>query len=179
MSPRMGELAPSEVWAAAARTLTALTGQPRTDLVGSDAALWSHATRTLTALDLQALARLPLMQSGYPAATAVTAAVVDTFGAWVQISANIGASKLLVAVVVLQQSGNNVSLEVEIGEGAGGAEAAVARVGAVAQNESAAGWHPSWVIPVWRALTSGARISARARDDSGIAHNIGVYLLVA
>jgi hypothetical protein len=37
------------VWAYAARTITALTGQPRTDLVGADNALWANASRTLTA----------------------------------------------------------------------------------------------------------------------------------
>jgi len=40
----------ADVWAVAARTLTAFTGQPRTDLVGSNAALWSHATRELTGI---------------------------------------------------------------------------------------------------------------------------------
>jgi len=42
--------AATAVWAAGARTLTAFTGQPRTDLVGADNTLWTHATRTLTGL---------------------------------------------------------------------------------------------------------------------------------
>jgi len=46
--PAVGGASAAQVWAYATRTLTAFTGQPRTDVVGADNALWANATRTLT-----------------------------------------------------------------------------------------------------------------------------------
>jgi len=47
---KIGVPAPSaaDIWAYGTRTLTGFTGTPRSDLVGSDAAIWAHATRELT-----------------------------------------------------------------------------------------------------------------------------------
>ena len=40
----------ADIWAVASRTITALTGQPRTDLVGADNSIWANATRTLSGI---------------------------------------------------------------------------------------------------------------------------------
>ncbi len=47
--PKTSGATAAEVWANATRTLSAFTGQPRTDLVGADNAIWANATRTLSA----------------------------------------------------------------------------------------------------------------------------------
>lgn len=46
--PSVGGDTAATIWAYADRELTALTGQPRTDLVGADNAIWANATRSLT-----------------------------------------------------------------------------------------------------------------------------------
>jgi len=105
-------------------------------------------------------------------------ATVDTFGSWVEYSADIGTGKKLLGIYI--QSGpatlaaaNN--FELEIGEGAVASEAAVARVGGWGQ--TAEKGHV--FTPLNRTLTNNARISLRVRDSEAAANNFTVYILVA
>lgn len=142
--PRFGELQASEVWAA--------------------------ATRTLTAFNAQSLFDLPALQSVYPAEDITSSAVADAFGDWVQISADIGASRRLVHLIVAQGSSDSIfSIEVEVGEGGAGNEAAVARIQLVTIAATNVGQLSVWVIPLWKSLTDNARISVRVRDDRAYA----------
>ena len=168
------------VWAAAARTLTALTGQPRTDLVGADNALWAHASRTLTAFNAQAIFDLPIMDSVYQGSAIATNVVADTFGSWVEISADVGSGKRLIGAIVFTTTMNpGIYWEIEFGEGAAAAEAAVARVQGLSYRASHAGYLPMVYYPLWKSLSNNARLSARARDNEAVDNGFRVSVLVA
>ena len=168
------------VWAAAARTLTALTGQPRTDLVGADNALWAHASRTLTAFNAQALFDLPIMDSVYPGVAPVTSATANAWGSWMAILANVGIGKRLIGVVIMPETGAaDVDFELELGEGAAAAESAIARVSGQWWQASNVGFLPPLYFPLWRKLTDNARLSVRARHDQAASAAYKVNVLVA
>jgi len=107
-----------------------------------------------------------------------SSATVDTFGLWVQYSADIGTGKKLLGIYIQNggatlASANN--FEMEIGEGAVASESAVSRIGGWGQNAE-----KGYVFtPLNRTLTDNARISLRVRDSESGANNYVVYILVA
>jgi len=106
--------------------------------------------------------------------TAVTSATINTFGAWVEYSADIGTGKKLLGISF--KSNNTTTLEmceIEVGEGAAASEAAVARISSmiVANN--------GFFLPLNRTLTTSARIAVRVRQSGDAAdNNYGIALLV-
>jgi hypothetical protein len=74
----LNDITAASVWAVAARTLTAFTGQPRTDLVGADNAIWANATRTLTALTGQPRSDLLGEDASFEVGTGVRKAKIDS-----------------------------------------------------------------------------------------------------
>ncbi len=107
-----------------------------------------------------------------------SSATVDTFGSWVEYSADIGSGKKLLGIYI--QNGPATlpraeNFELEIGEGAAGSEAAVSRVGGWGQTAE-----KGYVFtPLNRTLTNNARISLRVRDSESAVNNYVVYILVA
>jgi hypothetical protein len=74
--PRGG--AAADVWGYATRTLTGLTGQPRTDLVGADNNIWANATRTITGLTGQPRTDLLGEDASLEAGTGTRKAKIDS-----------------------------------------------------------------------------------------------------
>jgi len=105
-------------------------------------------------------------------------ATVDTFGSWVEYSADIGTGKKLLGIYIQNGPANLAAannFELEIGEGAVASEAAVSRVGGWGQTAE-----KGYVFtPLNRTLTNNARISVRVRDSEAGANNFAVYILVA
>ena len=103
---------------------------------------------------------------------------MDTFGSWVEYSADIGSSKKLLGIYIQNGPANLAAaenFELEIGEGAAASEAAVSRVGGWGQTAE-----KGYVFtPLNRTLTNNARISLRVRDSEAGANNFAVYILVA
>ena len=151
--PRFGALQATDVWAAAARTLTDISAEEIFDL--------------------------PALTTTYPNAEPLSAAEANAFGSWVQISANIGTGKRLILATVTPAQAASPAWELEIGEGASGSEVAVTKVSGVNINLSAAGQASPLVFPLWKSLTDGARISCRVKDDSPSALAYEVVLMVA
>lgn len=178
---KFGVPTPADIWAATTRALTdyasVWTQAART--LTNPSGVFSDAARTLTALDLTALGNLSIYDSIYPVTNVASAAGADTYGSWTEISADIGAGKKLVAVMVMFGAGGNRSWEVEVGEGAAPNEAAVARVHGNIAQVSAAGHIWPVVYPVLIPLTDGARISARAKNTLAAASTYQVGILVA
>lgn len=75
--PAVGGDTAATIWAYATRTLSAFTGQPRTDLVGADNDIWANATRTLTALTGQPRTDLIGDDHAFSAATSTRIANLD------------------------------------------------------------------------------------------------------
>lgn len=148
--PRMGELTAAQVWAA--------------------------ATRTLSAFAVKTLVDKGTNVTGYPSTQVAASATGGTFGSWGQISANIGTGKVLRGVWIDTNNNGDADWEVEIGEGASGSEAAVARIGGYVEWQSVAGKALSEYIPIWKALTDSARISARARNSNNSAKTYNLVL---
>ena len=123
--------------------------------------------------------RYPIFDSIYPNTTATTSATANTFGAWVQISADIGTNKKLYYVVVgtLNATSSDRSIEFEIGEGAGGSEVAVARGGLLiaAVNAVSMGYMPI-VVSIHVNLTNNARLSVRAKNSVAAANTYSFHL---
>ena len=137
------------------------------------ALVWAAATRTLSAFAAQDLFLLPAKDDIYVTASPISSASADTYGSWVQLSANIGAGRVLVGIVVFSvttlTAGGN--LDLQIGEGASSSEAAVETV-----NLPGTGTNYTVFIPLWRALTDSARISVRAKDSiaSAITYRVAI-----
>jgi len=108
----------------------------------------------------------------------VSSATVDTFGSWLQYSADIGTGKKLLGIYIQNGGATLAALnnfELEIGEGAVASEAAVSRVGGWGQTAE-----KGYVFtPLNRTLTNNARISVRIRDSESAVNNYVVYILVA
>lgn len=167
---------PVDVWAATTRTLSA---DPATD-AGAAALVWARATRTLTDLSLEEIADLPIQDSFYPSNIGVTtSATINTFGSWVELIANVGNGKRLLWVALIVANSAAASYQVELGEGAAGVEAAVARVAYHRLKITAVGLMIPAVYPLFRTLTDGARLTARARGDSAEAIDAAVSVGIA
>lgn len=154
MSPRFGELLPADVWAASARTLTDISAEEIFDL--------------------------PDLDSGYATVQPTSGAGVDLFGAWVEISADIGAGKRIIGATVMCLGAVSPLYELEFGEGAAGAEARITRVAArVTWQTSFTGPNQLLHVPLWRSLTNNARLSCRVRDNDAGAVSYQLTVLTA
>lgn len=166
---KMGDGA-TAIWAAATRTLSAFDAAA----LGVPADVWAAAARTLTAFDARALFDLPLAPSYYPVTIPTASATANTFGSWVQISADVGADRRLIGAHMVLAASQPASVEVEFGEGASAAEAAVARATFRHQLSSDVGMIPGVYIPLWVALTDNARLSVRVRCSFAAAFDLYV-----
>ena len=137
--PEFGELQPTEVWAA--------------------------TTRTLTDISEEEICDLPLLESRYRLGTIASAASADGFGSWTQLIADVGTGKRLIYLGMRPDSLTvDAWFEVEIGEGASGSEAAVARMNGICYGSSA-----MLTKRLNKSLSNNARITARVRDHSASA----------
>lgn len=152
-------------------------GKTPASLVATD--VWSAASRTLSAFDAAALFDVGEIDSAYPAAALTSSGTADTFGAWVELIADVGASKRLIGIIVAFTDTNASSWEIEIGEGAGAAEAAITRVSGTYVFSSAVGFQPGVFYPLWRSLTDNARLSARVKDTEAAGRGFRVTAVVA
>ena len=134
--PKFGEIVATDVWAAAARTLTDFSAEEIFDLPIFD--------------DIDTMA----VDSG--AGSAV-------FGAWTQISADVGVGKRLLWLFVGATTATGYHIDIEVGSGASGSEVAIGRA-VINEIESA---NASAIrIPFWLALADNIRLSIRVRDNN-------------
>ncbi len=147
------------------------------DLLATD--VWAAAARTLTDFSAEEIFDLPIMDSIYPGVALTSSASANTFGSWVEISADIGVGKRLIAVSVVFTDTNGTVFEIEIGEGANPNEAAVARVEGSMYMGSAAGFENPAVFYLWKSLTDNARITARVKDGEAAGRVFWVAAMVA
>mgnify|MGYP001574719651 CR=1 FL=1 len=142
--------------------------------------VWAASARTLTAFAAEELFDIPIFDSLYTLVTISSGAVANAFGSWVQISANIGSGKRLIGLMVNPRTpATQVMFEVEAGEGAAAAEAAVARVLGLNHQVTLVGFIQGMYFPVWKSLSDNARISCRVRDNVASAYEYEVVLMVA
>jgi hypothetical protein len=129
----------------------------------------------VTDLSEEEVSDLPDFDALYGQTQIQSAADANVFGAWSQISADIGTGKRLVYLMVTPDGSNaSAAYELEIGEGASTSEAAVTR--ALSPYFHAA---TLAIFRLNRALTDNARISVRARDGSGSALYYDISIMVA
>ena len=184
---------PTGIWNHAARTLTDIDGDDYTAvraalLDNADGAVsaaggataaqvWAQAARALSDISAEEIFDLPILDSVYVLAAPAAGGVADTFGSWVQISADVGVGRRLLYVVigVLNSLGGSNHGEMEFGEGGAGSEAAVTR----AQFLGVQTDHQQIVVPLWRALTDNARLSVRARDSEAATNTYRVKVHLA
>ncbi len=143
-----------------------------------DTDVWAAATRTLTAFAAEEIFDLPAIDDAYPKVLALSSAVVDTFGSWVEISADVGTGKRLVALSISPWTGLSEaqSADIEIGEGAAGSEAAITHVPIPSGSSISTSRVP---VYLWRALTDNARLSVRVKDEDAAANNYSISPYIA
>lgn len=123
--------------------------------------VWGATPRTLD---------VPIIDETYLGVLPVSSGTIDTFGAWVQISADVGTGKRLLWVGVRQSSGQApTAVVLEFGAGGSSSESAIGRL-----NLGYASDGSYFVIPVWLDLADNIRLTVRAKDN--IAVTIGYYL---
>ncbi len=112
----------------------------------------------------------------YNSANCQSSGSIDTFGSWVECSADIGTGKVLQGVILSIESGlvQTTEAELEIGEGASASEVAKERIQIIGNATN-----HSLFIPLNRVLTANARISVRTRDSLASAKTLGVVLFVS
>lgn len=147
--PKFGELLATDVWAAAARTLTDISAEEIFDL--------------------------PVADDHYMAIQPLSSATADTFGSSVQISADVGAGKRLLHMTIIQNG--NVwldKIQVEFRDAADGAGNLVglAHFGNMV-NQSA------YTLPLFLALADNSALHARVKDNETSANtfDIGVQIV--
>lgn len=118
-----------------------------------------------------------LLDSLYLGVTVSSAALANTFGSWAELYADVGLNKTLYFLVVTTVSVVGTEWELEIGEGALGAEAAIIRVCGRYFYLSNVGILIPFIFPMARTLTNNARLSVRARDDSAAAYDFSIHAL--
>ncbi len=105
----------------------------------------------------------------------IVSAGTNTFGAWVEYSADIGTGKKLIGFVYIPaDDALDRSVEIEIGEGAIASEVAISRISSVGGLDETRTY-----FPLNRTITNNARVSLRVRDSLGQAKNYHVVILVA
>lgn len=147
-----------------------------TDIAPTAAEVWEATARTLTDISIEEIFDLPELTTRYPRTSVNTSGTANTFGAWGQISADVGTGKRLLGCLIGMASGvANVSLEIEFGVGASGSEVAITRLTLphYTSTYSIQGW-----IPLYRAITDGARLSVRAKDTASATLAVGVAVMV-
>ena len=120
-----------------------------------------------------------LLDSLFPGVIATSSVVENTFGSWVELYANVGLSKTLYYVVITTANVVGTEWELEIAEGAEGAETVIIRVGGRYFYITNVGELPPSIFPMARTLTNNARLSARIRDDAAVAFNYSIRALKA
>lgn len=143
------------------------------------AEIWAASARTLTDFSAEELFDLPSYTSGYPATALTSSATAHTFGAWVEIAADVGVGKRLIGIVVAFTDTNASAWEIELGEGGGGSEAAVALMSGTFVFASAVGEQPGIFYPIWKSLSDNARLSARVKDTEAAGRGFRVVALIA
>ncbi len=94
----------------------------------------------------------------------LTAGLSEAFGAWTELLASVGTSKVLIGLSILGFNRANVNYaEIEIGEGASGSEIVITRCMFGLMVDTIAGYGSIGFIPLYRELTNNARLSARLR----------------
>lgn len=134
------------------------------ELLGTD--VWAAAARTLTDFSAEEIFDLPIIDSFSSASkvTVTSSGTANAYGSWVQILADVGAGKRLIFVGLRTDVATSKGVELEIGQGAGGSEVAITRVPTVA-----ASWLAQAPVYLWLALADNIRLSCRIRDDSASA----------
>lgn len=119
--------------------------------------------------------------STYKPAIVASDALADTYGAWTETTTDTGASDIGVCWVALypQEASSHSARNwaVQVGTGAGGAEAAVITLGSgtfelggTEESKSA----DIWVLPFPRRIPANSRISARVKDSEAAARSYRV-----
>lgn len=156
--PRFGEMQAADPWSAATRTLTNPSG------------VFSDATRTLTDISAEEIFDLPIADDTYAVTpNPSSGAAAGTYGAWTLATADVGAGKRLLWIALIPIHSAQLTFEVELGEGAAGSEAAVARVISVIGTISAVGHRPTQIFYLWKSLSNNARLSVRVKDEEVLA----------
>lgn len=113
-----------------------------------------------------------LQTSTYPSRKQLTSsASADTFGAWVELVADVGTSKKLIYMVIVDAGASGNSSEIEIGEGAPAAESAISLLSLIAGIQLS--------IPLSRTLTDNARLSARIKRSNAAAQIATVGVMIS
>ncbi len=102
-----------------------------------------------------------------------SSATIDTFGAWVELSADIGTGKRLEALIYTIPQTDNKSIQFEIAEGASSSEVVIDRRDHVGPTSASI-----ISIPFNRSLTDNARIAIRVKDGFAVAHVYYVVLVI-
>lgn len=125
-------------------------------LIATD--VWEAAARTLTDFSAEELFDLPILDAFVPSGMGFiqSSGTADAFGSWVELVADVGVGKRLIALTI--RMGASTTVEIEVGEGVSGSEVAIARH-AGAFNEAA-----GFILPFWKSLTDNARLALRTRD---------------
>lgn len=116
--------------------------------------------------------------SDYPTTQPISSAVADTFGSWVEIVADVGATPIVILAVIVARmtglAGTGTDAEIEIGTGAAAAETRALGVvyGVIDTNE----FNPE-VFTVLRRIPASARLSCRARSTAAVAQTFRVTIL--
>ncbi len=107
---------------------------------------------------------------------AIVSGTSNTFGAWVQDSADIGTSKALYLIGLNSTGGDTPSgqVVVEIAEGAGSSEVAVLRLNLGLYVNGTGMIY----IKIYKVLTDNARITARIKDGETTNNNYDIVLNV-
>ncbi len=127
--------------------------------------IWAAGARTLTEFSAEEIFDLPIIDSRTPSGGTgpTSSAAADAWGSWVELVADVGASKRLIGTTIRSDHSIGYHFEIELGEGVSGSEAAIARIPTVKS-----GLHIHEYYQIWKALGDNIRLSARARDSSSL-----------
>lgn len=127
--------------------------------------IWAASARTLTALPLHDLLNYPLPTSAYPITNVYSSAIANTFGSWTELVADVGSGKQLRGIIMTMVSAWQNSHEIEIGVGAAPGEMAIYRFTRRDFLRTDAGWLQSFYVPIEILLADNVRLSCRIRMD--------------
>ena len=116
--------------------------------------------------------------SDYHGNNIVSGAIANTFGAWVELSADVGATPIvLMQVSILRATTLAVArpIEFELGTGAAASEVAVARISYRINRSSDVGEVVTYVFQILTRIPANARLSARIRDDEANARTYTLH----
>ncbi len=142
-------------------------------------AIWAEPARTLTDFSAEKLFDLPELTSPYPYTTLTSSVSANVFGSWVEIIADVGVGKRLIAATWSTDLNANQANQVEFGEGASGSEIAITRATKPFIVVGTGAIYPIWSHDFWRSLTDNARLSVRVKDDLAAGKNYFLTVQVA